>query len=239
MTARIGHRVLLLAGVAAVVRLAIPAGASASPGVESGRAVVVSSADTGASSRERGGSRTQFSLRLPSGSSCPGDSANDGYRVQSFIVPAADDVATLTYRSVSPQVPGGYALYDLVTNPFIQAQTADARAPGQPGLIINIPNFSFAVFPPGRLPPGRYHVGIACSLHNTTVRYWSTDLLLSAAPDDQPAHLRWQVADLGSTHHRGVLTPVLIAAAGISSVATIALWRRRSAALVPAKRSRQ
>ena len=239
MTVGIRDWVLLFAGAAAVARLAIPAGAAATPGVEPGRAVVVSSADAGASPRERGGSRTQFSLRLPPGSSCPGDSANDGYRVQSFIVPGADDVSTLTFRSVSPQVPGGYALYDLVTNPFIQAQTADARAPGQPGLIINIPNFSFAVFPPGRLPPGRYHVGIACSLHNNTVRYWSTDLVLSAAPDDQPAHLRWQVADLPLHHQRGFVAPVLIGGAGVAILTTIVLWRRRSAAVAPSTESRQ
>ncbi|GAC1593977.1 MAG: hypothetical protein NVS3B21_15540 [Acidimicrobiales bacterium] len=177
-------------------------------------------------------------MRLPSGSSCPGDSANDGYRVQSFIVPDAADVSTLTYRSVRPQVAGGYALYDLITNPFSQAQTADARAPGQPGLIINIPTFSFGVFPPGSLSSGRYHVGIACSLHNDTVRYWATDLELSSAADDQPGHFRWVVVGARATRSRSASVPLLAGAAALSIVAGLAVWRRRSAKPVVRGRGR-
>lgn len=230
---RLGTRFPRLVGAMTLLALAAPPSVAAASGANAGRVEVVSSADVGALPRNGGGSRTPFSLRLPSGSSCPGDSANDGYRVQSFIVPAAADVSTLTYRSVSPQVPGGYALYDVVTNPFIQAQTADARSPGQPGLIISIPNFSFAVFPPGHLPSGRYHVGIACSLHNDTVRYWATDLVVTTTPDDQPAHFRWRVADAPVTRRRGPSALALAGVAAVAGAAAVALWRRRSTGVTP------
>src|SRR5262245_14916437 len=45
-----------------------------------------------------GASSTNWTLNLPSGAACSGDSANQGYHVYSFIVPAATDVGTLTFN---------------------------------------------------------------------------------------------------------------------------------------------
>jgi len=53
-----------------------------------------------------GNSSTSFTLRLPSGAACGGDSAHDGYRVQSYIVPSGIDPSTLTFNSSGP-VPAG------------------------------------------------------------------------------------------------------------------------------------
>jgi hypothetical protein len=170
---------------------ASPAGAVPS----SGRAVIVDGAGSSASLGE-GGSAKPFSLRLPGHPQCPGDSTDGNYRVHGFVVPATVDPGSMRWNDIAPVVPSGYALYDLNTNPYTEAFTAKAAYEGGPGPIINIPGFSFAVFlPPGRLAPGRYHIGIACSLFNVIKRYWMTDIAISRVASDRPAELRWRALD--------------------------------------------
>jgi hypothetical protein len=204
------------AAAAALVALAVMATVGALPagaaGERAGAAVVVRDAGS-------------ISLELPSGASCPGDSANDGYRVQSFVVPAKDDPGALSYYSVMPVGEGRYALYDIYTNPFIQAQTAKQTRPGGPGPIIDIPAFNFAVFPAGKLPPGRYHIGIACSLHNDTVRYWDVDLQLTAAPSDRPAQVQWRVVGTHPSSGTNWLPWLLGAAAVVAAGFAVWSWR--------------
>lgn len=207
--------------------------AYAAPGKDAGDAAIVAGPQT-TRTLGGGGSATEFSLRLPQGASCPGDSANDGFRVQSFIVPAADDPGALRYRSIGPVGPGRYALYDVFTNPYVQAQTAQADAPGGPGRIVNLPSFSFEAFPPGELGEGPYRVGIACTLLNETLRYWDASLVLERTADDKPAGLRWKAPVVGG--HKGravprVATATLLGAA--AAVAVLGLARRRSRRAVP------
>lgn len=224
--------------VALIVPLAVGAPRASAAGVRAGKAVVVSDAGS-TDRRDSGGSATTFSLQLPQGASCPGDSANDNYRVQSFLVPARDDPGTFTYYSDSAVGPGRYALYDIHTNPYIQAQTANATKPGGPGPIVDIPALNFAVFdkPPGLLPPGRYHIGIACSLWNKTVRYWDVDIQLTAAPADLPAHLEWRVVGTHpakrSNWLRWALGAGAVLAAGFALLSWLASRRSRSSEGAP------
>ncbi len=185
--------------------------------------------------RADGGRATEFSLRLPEGASCPGDSANDGFRVQSFIVPGTDDPAALRYKSTSPEGEGRYALYDVATSPYVQGFTAEAEAPGQPGLIVNVPTFSFAVFPPGELGEGPHHVGIACTLINETVRFWDTEMVLTRAPDDPPAEIRWRApASVGARDDRSSVVPLgVVVAVLLSAAIAVVVVRRRKARRTP------
>lgn len=203
--------------------------AAVSQGEYAGEAVVVSVPDTSERLSE-GGSATVFTLRLPDDASCPGDSANDQYRVQSFIVPVADDLGALTYETIKPEGDGRWALYDTDTRPVVHALTEPNNGGGQPGRIGGIPPFSFAVFPPGELPDGTYHIGIACSLFKETVRHWATQLVLTAAPADEPGRLRWRLAaDSGTTEDDGwgpVL--ILVPTAAVLAVVAIVVRGRRS-----------
>lgn len=183
-----------------------------------------------------GGSATEFSLRLPSGAACPGDSANDGYRVNSYMVPVGVHPSTVIYNGLGPTPPvlgDGSSfrqpLYDTETHPFVSAQTAEARAPGEPGPIVNVPVFSFAVYAPGDLPPGRYHVGLVCTLLNVVVSIWDTEMILSVAREDDPAQVTWTVSDAEAA---GGSTPTA-ALVGLAVAAALALTinrlrRRRS-----------
>ncbi len=176
---------------------------------DAGEAVLVIGGEAGAHAEV--GSATPFSLRLPKGAACPGDSANDGYRVQSFVVPASAEPGGLRYKSTGPQGDGRYSLYEVSTRGYVQVQTANADVPGGPGLILNVPSFSFGVLSPGMLADGTYHVGIACTLLNETVTSWHTDIVLTANASDRPAGFRWRSA---------AATP---AARGRSPLATIGL----------------
>lgn len=220
--------VVLVAAMVAVV-LMTPTQAAAA-GKDMGTVEVIQ----GGGSTERsggGGSSTVFSLGVPAPAECPGDSADDGYRVQSFIVPATDDPGALTYRSVMPVGEGRYALYDVYTNPYIQALTAKATRRGGPGPIVNVPDLNFAVFPPGKLPPGRYTIGIACSLMNETVRYWDTDIELRHAADDRPGQLRWRVLGTGASAGGDAPSPwAPFAGAALVAAGVVYVVRRRRVA---------
>lgn len=136
-----------------------------------------------------GSATDKFTLRLPAGASCSGDSAHGEYRVQSFMVPDGVDTASLTFgpNGPTPRSVGGnfrQPLYAPNTTPFVNAATNLAEVPGGPGTIINIPSFDLHVFKAGAIPDGSYVIGIACTKgppSPTQVdRLWSTKLVIGA-----------------------------------------------------------
>jgi hypothetical protein len=151
-----------------------------------------------------GGSATLFALKPPTGAACAGDSASGGYRVQSYIVSASVSPASLTFGASGPLPTGTGAnlrqpLFSAGT-PFVNRTTAIADQAGGPGLLVNLPAFSFDVFGAGAtqiVPPGTYNVGFACTLGAASPtqldRYWNVQLTFSADPNDQPGGIRWIV----------------------------------------------
>ena len=228
---------LPLAPSAPVVHASEPATVDAP--ARAGDAVIVDPDDP-AKQVVSGGSTTEFTIRLPDGAACPGDSANDQWRVQTFLVPASDDPGQLRYGEVGPDGDGRWSVYDVDTRPYIHGLTEPNALAGSPGRISALPVFSFAVFPPGILPPGDYRVGVACTLMRQTAVYWDTALTLSADAADEPAQLTWRLTSApasASTNSNGsgvVLIVVLAAAAALATVAVV-LWRRSHRSLQLAK----
>lgn len=173
--------------------IAVSPETSASAASKAGDAKVVTPADNAAGQTPltSGTTATPFSLQLPAQAACPGDSNNGGYRVQSYMVPASVDPATLQFGSVGP-VPTGtgnkfrQALFDVNTNQYVNAQTAMATHPGGPGPIINIPAFNFSVFKAGDVPAGLYNAGIACTKgppsSSQLDKYWNAQMKVTAGP---------------------------------------------------------
>jgi len=79
-----------------------------------------------------GGSATLFTVTLPSGAACTGDTANGGYHVYSYLVHAGTDVTTVTFVNFPSQ---GYGFVDNSGTYYGPANTAITT-----GQIINIPN---------------------------------------------------------------------------------------------------
>jgi hypothetical protein len=221
----------------AVLLPAIEASATVDQPARSGDVVII---DAGNRQKDlgRGVSDTKWSLRLPDGAACPGDSMHDEWRVQSFIVPAAVDPATLTYESTKPAGDLHFALYDYRTHPFVQQLTRANDVAGQPGIIGDIPTLSFAVFPPGTLPPGNYRIGIACTLARRTAQYWDAAVVLAADPADQPGQLTWRLPSASSAAP-SISEPdsgngIFFAASAVAaSLISLFLWRRRASSANP------
>lgn len=132
------------------------------------------------------GATSGIVINPPSGSVCPGDTASGGYRWSTFFVSRSVDPATLTYGAGGPVSPGGSVfvqpLTDNTGSPVV-AKTTGVTS----GLITPIPTYSFGFYPAGFVPAGQYWIGYACyggaqGPGNSTARYWSTGLTVTANP---------------------------------------------------------
>jgi hypothetical protein len=236
---RVSPSIAALIGFGALI-VAPTAHASAGAAVRSGDAVIVAASD-GSQALTHGQSATQFSLRLPQGASCPGDSAHDQWRFQSFMIPVADDPATLHYTVVGPDGPSQHPLYLVNTEPIADSLLNANAVAGQPGLIPAVPPLSFAVFPPDYVASGTYRVGVACTLSRQTEQYWDTEIVISAAPSDKPSKFVWRLVDapasaISSSGDSRWPTPV--AGAVVAALAAAAFAggrsRRRARQIAPA-----
>jgi hypothetical protein len=142
-----------------------------------------------------GVSATVFELQLPVGATCPGDSLHDQWRVQSFIIPAGDEPGDIVYGVNGPEGTDQYALYEVSTSPYTDILLRGNEVGGRPGEIAAVPPLSFAVFPPGTLPAGRYRMGLACTYFRATAQYWDVEMDVSNDPDDEPGHMTWRLVD--------------------------------------------
>jgi hypothetical protein len=183
---------------------------SASAAIDAGAVAVIHPIDGSPTSGDplsSGGSATAFSLLPPTGAGCLGDSANDNYRVQSYVVPSSVDPGSLTWDASGP-VPNSVGAS--FSQPLYNAETSGAYVdeltldnPGsprpRPGEVINVPAFSFGVFEPGNLPAGTYNVGLACTLGAASAtqldRFWNVQLEVVEDVADEPAGITWSVVE--------------------------------------------
>lgn len=140
---------------------------------------------------ERGTKATEFTVRPPAGATCPGDSAHDQWQVQSFIVTADVDPASLRFGIIGPEGPEQYALYKVDEDPYTHALTLQNEVPGEPALVAAVPPLSFAVFPDDVLPSGTYRIGLACDYFRVPGQYWATEIVIDADAEDGFA---WRLA---------------------------------------------
>ena len=171
-----------------------------------GQAQIVTPCDgpDGCKPLEEGDSATAFSLLLPTGAACTGDSANAGFGVTSFMVRGSVDLDALEFHPITgpePQAVGDafrQPLYEVGSgSAYTGRQTADATTAGGPGPVINIPAFdlSSAGFQSGNIPAGTYTLGIACikgppgadQLDN----YWTAQMEVTADAGD-PVGIAWE-----------------------------------------------
>lgn len=188
-----------------------------------------------------GGSTTRFTLELAADEAfCPGDSANDNYRVNSFMVPAHLPATQVSYDGLGPK-PQHYRsydgfvmpLYDQFTSDYTSALTAEQDRPGGPGPIVDVPILSFGVYDDGELPTGRYRVGLACTLLNEVRKYWDTEIVVTADADDEPAGIAWRLAGAAAPSDAGSgPSPLVLAAVAVVAAALVAgaRFRRRPSA---------
>lgn len=181
-----------------------------------------------------GGSATKFFLRVPAGAACSGDSASDGYRVHSYIVPASVNPESLTFDSSGPVPAGvGAALRQplfATGEAYVNGNTAVA-SPAGTGAIVDNPAFDFAVFGsdgPTVIPPGTYNLGIACANGDPSPTqldwYWNVQMTFVTDTSDSPSGIRWTTpsttaATTTTTTIAGATTTTTIAGATTTTIA--------------------
>lgn len=183
-----------------------------------------------------GDGSTRFFVRLPEGATCPGDSVNDQWRVNTFLIPAAQDPLDVLFGSSGPEPPwtsGMYPLFDNSNNlPLVFSMLRRNTTAGRPGLIETVPETGFSVVADNQFPGGDYRLGIACAYFAQTTQFWDTAIKMSAAPG-----VTWALS--------GTATPpstdsdsssqswIWVLASGAVAVLGLLMWRRRRASTLP------
>lgn len=223
--------------------LLLGSAARAAEGPEVGTATIV---DADGHAIEGGGSTTAYTIELSSDPECQGDSANDDYRVNSYLVPESLAPTAVEFDGLGPK-PNAYGdyesfrqpLYDTFTTFFVSIQLQNNQQKGEPGRMQAFPMFDFGVYKPGDLPIGRYHLGIACTHLNEITRIWDTEVVVTEGADDEPARIAWSVIGFEpSDDSSSPLVPIVIAVAVVAAAVAVLLLRRRpSVASTPQRRN--
>ena len=133
---------------------------------------------------------------LPQDSTCPGDSANDQWRIDSFLLPAGEDPMDMVYTATGPEpawTAGRYPLFGQADGLPISAQFLQRNTVvGKPGKILSIAVSSFTMVAQNQFPGGEYTLGMICTYFNQPALYWDAAITISAAPaDGDPTKLTW------------------------------------------------
>ncbi len=216
--------------------------AAGAPPVDAGDVVLLDAGDRDGLSG--GDGNTAFIVQLPDGSTCPGDSFHDQWRIQSFMVPTTADVGSLSYGVIGPEGTDQHALFgaDFAARSFANVLTPANAVAGQPGRIETPPAFSFAVAAEEMIAPGDYRIGIACTYFGATALFWDVEVVITAASGGDPDELRWRMAsapdqagESPATDDRSWVAPTIVVVglgAAAVPVATV-LVRGRSRRLTP------
>gem|GEM_PF-2218487 len=178
-----------------------------------------------------GGSTTPYGVALPSGASCPGDTAHHGYHVFSYLVPPGASPTAVSFRTGVPDRWYGY-----IANGAYYGAVNTAESTGQ---IVGLPiQFVWTRLTPQILfPTGRHTAswsgGIACAdTHGQVTDYWNSTLRFTA--DSSDAHgFTWTTVDQGAAPTAlpvGELAGValMVLAAGAAAYALVLRRRGRS-----------
>ncbi len=180
--------VLPVAAASAVLGVAVgstTAGASTLDGV-------ATTAGPGTSSYlDAGGSKTEFTISLPTQAACSGNSRSDGYRVFSYLVEPSVNVSTITFRGGLPDTSAKqYGLVEADGTYWGNKNTAPST-----GQIIQIPNdfewgplvsddgvaLDTLLYQDGN-KSGVWDAGIACTNNAGTVTdFWNTQVTFTAS----------------------------------------------------------
>lgn len=242
------HRLRRTAGRAAAAALAAAAVGLSGPaawanGTNAGLALIVNPSNT-TQNVNSGGSSTSWTIKLPSGAACSGDTAGQQYHVYSYIaeVTANPDPGALTFDSNGPIGNGTvYPLYDASSNAYINAATAITS-----GAVQNIPTFNFSLYsidgrttpanPDGTLtlPAGTYNVGVACAhADGTGDKYWNTQVVFSPSGTDVNGEV-WQTQPNPQVPEFPLSIVLPVSAAAVLGAGFVLSRRRRAKGAVAA-----
>jgi hypothetical protein len=185
LRASLAALVALTMGVGTAGLVAATAG-TASASTLNGVATVESSSGTALTS---GGSDTQFTLGLPSGAACDGDTATHGYHVYSYLIPLGTALSSVSFIQ---HPSSGFGLFDSTGTYYGPVNTAVTT-----GQIVGIPNdFEWGPYVaahPSVLSTllysanesGAWEGGLVCANSSGAVAdNWNTEIDFTTSPGD-------------------------------------------------------
>jgi hypothetical protein len=188
--------------------------AGATPGV-----ATIANPGTGAA-LPSGGSATTFTVTLPSGAACPGDSIA-GYKVFSYLVHEGTDPATVAFGTGFPSV--GYGFVDNTSTYYGNVNTA--LTTGQvPTLPTNFKWSALVQSGGGSLPlsevlysgtTGSWVAGIACVKDGAVTNHWTTPVTFTASGTDANG-FTWAAVPGAPAETPEVPLPILLPILGLA-----------------------
>jgi hypothetical protein len=190
------YRVRMTAAVLAVAASAlIVVGTSAEAGAATASAEVLVAPGT-TRALASGGSATPYGVDLPTGASCPGDTAHHGYHVFSYLVPEATSPTDVSFKTGVPNKGYGY----IADGAYYGAVNTDEST----GLIVGIPtSFVWTRLTPRMLfssgaRSSTWNGGIACAdTHGNVTNYWNSTIVFTADASD-PGGFTWKAVNQGT-----------------------------------------
>jgi hypothetical protein len=175
-----------------------------------------------------GGSATPYAVLLPSGASCPGDTAHDGYHVFSYLVPQGVSPTAVSFKTGDPSKWFGY-----IANGSYFGAVNTAEDTGQ---VVSLP----AEFVWTRLTPqdlfahgasnATWEGGIACAnVHGVVTDYWNSQIVFTASTTDSGG-FTWRVVQSPASSSGGfsiVIAVVLVGLGVMFALLAVVLSRRR------------
>jgi hypothetical protein len=175
-----------------------------------------------------GGSATTYGVLLPSGASCPGDTAHDGYHVFSYLVPEGVSPTAVSFKTGDPSKFYGY----IANGAYFGAVNTALDT----GAVAALPEaFTWSRLTPEELfakgtTSATWEGGIACAdVHGHVTDYWNSQIVFTASTTDHGG-FTWRVIQTPASTSRDVglwVGVVLGLLAVASAVVAIVLGRRR------------
>ncbi len=177
-----------------------------------------------------GGSTTTFTVAVPSGAACPGDTANGGYHVYSYLIQAGSDITGVTFVNAPSS---GYGFVDNTGSYYGPANTAINT-----GQIISIPtNFQWApVVTTLGLPlstllysgsSGAWDGGLVCTdTSGHVVSSWNTRITFTASGSD-PNGFTWAAVPGVPSLSPEVPYAAALPVVGAAAIAVVVTTNRR------------
>ncbi len=231
---RLLRGVVLASVVGAVLLPSFSASAAqqVGPAVDLGDVSIVKGSDPSSPVRN-GKADSEFRVLLPSGSTCPGDSATGQWRVQTFMVPVGVDPGTLKYSGAGPEGTDQFPLYtaDAAQHSWVNKVLPLNTSTDPATTIPALPIFSFSAISVVKVTEGSYRVGVACTLFGATAQYWDTVVDVTGSSLGNPASFRFTVPGAPAPPARSgppVWVVVAISAFGLLGGAALVAALRRA-----------
>jgi hypothetical protein len=178
-----------------------------------------------------GGSQDAWQVQASPNGFCTGSSQN-GYFVTGYVTDQSDPTSITFDATGNPVTASGvtFSLYDSSLSQYIERNTAPPAPGQQAGQVLPSGPMTWAAFDTSSLPPGTYHVGLACVFVSNGTRtldkVFDTSVQFTADVAD-PGGFTWQTVPNPQVPEFPMTAVLPVSAAVVVAAGGYAIHRRR------------